>query len=441
MPLEKSFLCYSRVDSDFVLQLAKDMRVAGANVWLDQLDLVGGDIWDNEIEKALENAETMIFVISTASIASKNCMDEVSLVLEENKRVIPILLEKCKIPFRLKRVQHIDFTGNYETGFNNLLKAFNLKATPAPLEENEETFWKIATKSNSVESYQKYLNEYPSGKYKQKALIALDNIKKEEELKQKEEKEEILWSKAVRDNSISSFKIYLEETELAKHDEEAKNIIKKLEDEVDRPAVEQFWEAYPTYMGQALMLMLSQDEANLKLTINQLQLISNEAKSISNDEIEISVIDYMVSMVTFFESLLRSTRFANQGRFETAANKYAKLRQICSSSVKNLNELYNKANTDHQDVINFLILYFKVYGGWMRAYEMHCNAESVGYQGKTKQYASMLKETVQQFRDTVQLIPAGSPNEIVQIGMMCSTIADQLEIRAETFEKIDSSNR
>jgi hypothetical protein len=46
--------------------------------------------------------------------------------LEEEKPVIPILLRSCAIPFRLRRVQYINLTANYETGFSHLLRALRL---------------------------------------------------------------------------------------------------------------------------------------------------------------------------------------------------------------------------------------------------------------------------------------------------------------------------
>ena len=42
MPDEPIFFSYSRTDSEFVLKLAKDLRKAGANIWLDQLDIKAG---------------------------------------------------------------------------------------------------------------------------------------------------------------------------------------------------------------------------------------------------------------------------------------------------------------------------------------------------------------------------------------------------------------
>ena len=45
MALQKTFFSYSRVDSEFVLKLAKDLRTAGADIWLDQLDISAGKRW------------------------------------------------------------------------------------------------------------------------------------------------------------------------------------------------------------------------------------------------------------------------------------------------------------------------------------------------------------------------------------------------------------
>jgi hypothetical protein len=84
---DKIFFSYSRYDSVFVLRLASDLRNAGLDIWLDQLDIAPGEHWDNEIEKALNNANTLLAIISPKSIASDNVMDEVSFALEEKKRV------------------------------------------------------------------------------------------------------------------------------------------------------------------------------------------------------------------------------------------------------------------------------------------------------------------------------------------------------------------
>lgn len=122
MPSEKTFFSYSRVDSTFVLKLAKDLRDAGAELWLDQLDIKAGSHWDSSIEEALNSSSKLIVVLSPASVASNNVMDEVSFGLESGKTVIPVLLSECVLPFRLRRLQHIDFTGDYQKGLDQLLE-------------------------------------------------------------------------------------------------------------------------------------------------------------------------------------------------------------------------------------------------------------------------------------------------------------------------------
>jgi hypothetical protein len=120
------FFSYSRDNSDFVLGLAKELREAGANVWLDQLDIKPGTRWDKSIETALEKSSTLLVVLSKSSVASHNVMDEVSYALEEGKTVVPILLEECEVPFRLRRLQFADFTQSRESGMQTLSKALHI---------------------------------------------------------------------------------------------------------------------------------------------------------------------------------------------------------------------------------------------------------------------------------------------------------------------------
>ncbi len=133
--MDTIFFSYSRTDSAFVLKLAKDLRDAGIPVWLDQLDIAPGSHWDASIQKALQTSKTLLIILSPHSVASENVMDEVSYALEEGKKVIPILLSDCDTPFRLRRLQRIDFTSDYNTGFNYLLQhieAKDLQNEPPP---------------------------------------------------------------------------------------------------------------------------------------------------------------------------------------------------------------------------------------------------------------------------------------------------------------------
>jgi len=121
-----AFFSYSREDSDFAIRLARDLKAAGANVWLDLVDIVPGQRWDQAVEGALASCPQLVVILSPASVKSRDVMDEVSFALEENKTVIPVISEDCSIPFRLRRLQYLDFRNNYDRGLKDLLKALAL---------------------------------------------------------------------------------------------------------------------------------------------------------------------------------------------------------------------------------------------------------------------------------------------------------------------------
>jgi hypothetical protein len=125
------FFSYSRDDSKFVLKLAEDMRQQGLNLWIDQLDIRSGERWDESVERALKTCSAFLVVLSPKSVASRNVMDEVSFAIDNGKEVLPILHRPCDVPFRISRLQHIDFTKDYDQALAKLLKAANAPASDA----------------------------------------------------------------------------------------------------------------------------------------------------------------------------------------------------------------------------------------------------------------------------------------------------------------------
>ena len=126
MELKKIFFSYSRADgSDFALRLALDLKKEGFNVWIDQQDIRAGSEWDLEIEKALETCDCLLFIETEKSVISNNVLDEVYYALDQDKKVIPVILHDSKTPFRLQRLQHVDFTKHYNAGLTHLIRELN----------------------------------------------------------------------------------------------------------------------------------------------------------------------------------------------------------------------------------------------------------------------------------------------------------------------------
>jgi len=104
------FICYARQDQDFVLKLAANLKERGVPVWLDQWDIPPGDDWDLTIDNALYDCAQFLIVLSPAAIASREVRGELRTALDENKPIVPVLYQTCRIPRQLRLIQHVDFT-------------------------------------------------------------------------------------------------------------------------------------------------------------------------------------------------------------------------------------------------------------------------------------------------------------------------------------------
>ena len=129
MQLYHTFISYSRADAEFALKLANDMRAAGINIWLDQLDIPPGARWDRAVEDALKTSGRILVVLSPTSSSSENVLDEIGLAFDQSKPIVPVLSKPCDIPMRLRRLQYIDFTKDYDQGLRTLLTVMKLPIT------------------------------------------------------------------------------------------------------------------------------------------------------------------------------------------------------------------------------------------------------------------------------------------------------------------------
>ena len=114
------FISYAREDSPFARRLVEDLRGAGIDVWLDQINTRGGQAWDEAVEAALANSAAVIVVLTPSAISSGTVLDEVSYALEKNRTVTPVLYQQCQVPLRLIRLPYADFMTDYDAGLAEL---------------------------------------------------------------------------------------------------------------------------------------------------------------------------------------------------------------------------------------------------------------------------------------------------------------------------------
>jgi tetratricopeptide (TPR) repeat protein len=126
------FICYSRKDEGFVLKLATNLKNQGVPIWLDQWDIPTGANWDRTIEKALDESNRLLLILSPSSANSDEVQCEWREALDDKKVVVPILYQPCEIPYRLNTIQYIDFTSRSpddEEAIGRILNALG-KARP-----------------------------------------------------------------------------------------------------------------------------------------------------------------------------------------------------------------------------------------------------------------------------------------------------------------------
>ena len=151
----KAFVSYSRADTDFVLRLCQDLRAAGASIWLDQLDIHPGEDWDEAIERGLSECGRMLAVLSPKSVSSQNVLDEIGYALSKKKAIIPVLYRDCEIPYRLNRIQYVDFRTAYDEPLKYLLLAIedakeNPEIVPVPVAHHRSRRWYLLAGAGAV---------------------------------------------------------------------------------------------------------------------------------------------------------------------------------------------------------------------------------------------------------------------------------------------------
>ncbi len=148
------FLCHSSDDKGVVRQLYQRLEDDGIQPWLDERRLLPGQDWDFEIRKAIRESHAVIICLSKRSVRKegylqkeiKRALDTADEKPEGTIFVIPVRLDECALPERLRRWHWVDlFEGN---GYEKLSKALRLRhvslfgegqeSAPQPAPQNQD---------------------------------------------------------------------------------------------------------------------------------------------------------------------------------------------------------------------------------------------------------------------------------------------------------------
>lgn len=149
----KVFLCHASQDKPIVRDVYRKLSAEGwIAPWLDEEKILAGQEWEYEIEKAVETADIVIVFLSNTSVSKEGYIQKelryaLDIALEKPEGaifIIPIRLEDCIVPRKIKHWQYIDCfpTQQFDRAYKKLVDSLKVRA------ENKE----VNTTSAVVES-------------------------------------------------------------------------------------------------------------------------------------------------------------------------------------------------------------------------------------------------------------------------------------------------
>ena len=136
------FLCHSSEDKRAVGDLYRQLRADALDPWFDEESLLPGQIWREEIAKAVRTSDVVIVCLSHNSITKEgyvqkeinNALDVANEKPEGTIFLIPLRLEACDVPVRLApvpvgelfsggRLREVDTSSAHTRGYVNPLKS------------------------------------------------------------------------------------------------------------------------------------------------------------------------------------------------------------------------------------------------------------------------------------------------------------------------------
>jgi hypothetical protein len=134
------FLCHSSDDKPTVRELYHRLDSEGwIDAWLDEKKIYPGQDWNYEIEQAVEEADVILACLTKNSVTKEGYVQRelrISLDFADYKPegtlyIIPVRLEECEPPKRIRRWQYADYfpEGHRNIAYQRLLESLKFRAT------------------------------------------------------------------------------------------------------------------------------------------------------------------------------------------------------------------------------------------------------------------------------------------------------------------------
>lgn len=160
------FISYSRVNEDRAWQLYYWLREKGFDVWFDRVSLVPGQVFEEEIERAIPNSDFIIILLSKHSV-DRQCFfrHEIDMVLKaldtpscSRPAVIPVRLDDRPIdtyplPEKLKKIHWQDLLPDWDSMMSGILEVVREQLVKDGELAHRDVFQRNAEDSSSNELF------------------------------------------------------------------------------------------------------------------------------------------------------------------------------------------------------------------------------------------------------------------------------------------------
>ena len=111
------FISYAHEDRSGAFEVSETLEQGGYPVWLDKVNLLPGQDWKREIERAIRESEIFIACLSRNSVNKrgfvqselKRALEVLDTIPEGDIFIIPVRFDECVVPSELSKLHWLNF--------------------------------------------------------------------------------------------------------------------------------------------------------------------------------------------------------------------------------------------------------------------------------------------------------------------------------------------
>lgn len=109
------FIAYSRRDTDAAGSVYRALEATGYRTWLDEQNLVPGQLWHQEVDRAIRKADVVLLLLSSRTDLDRGFVAQELVAATESASqprgpiLIPVRLDRMEPPRALREVEWVDY--------------------------------------------------------------------------------------------------------------------------------------------------------------------------------------------------------------------------------------------------------------------------------------------------------------------------------------------